>query len=83
MGVEQVNGVLDMIGGSNHNQAADGFQLEEGPAGANQNRQTCQIKELLGQGMAEAGANAPGRNDDPGRRELMSVAGHVCVRKKG
>jgi len=83
MGVEQVDGVLNMIGGRNHNQAANGFQVEESPAGMNQNRRSGQIKKLLGQGRPEAGANAPGQNDDPGRRELKSIAGHVCVRKKG
>jgi hypothetical protein len=35
--MEQVDGVLDVIGGSNHNQAADGLKVEESPAGMSQN----------------------------------------------
>ena len=83
MGVEQVDSLLQVIGGSGYHEAADLFQIEESPAGANQDGQTSQVEELFGQGMAEAGADAPCRNDDPGRGKLKSVTGHVCVRKKG
>ena len=83
MGVEQIDGVLYIISGSGHHQASDRFQVEEGPAGANQDGHPCQIKELFGVAIAEAGTDAPGRNDDPGRWKLKSVAGHVCVKKRG
>ena len=73
---EQGKRCLPVGGRHRHHHQADGRHLEKGAAGADQHRRAGQVEELLGGAVAEAGAGAPGRDDDPGRRRLDSVWCH-------